>query len=81
MEIWHWQNGDIIDALWFNNHRGSIGIVAVSGAAGDWSAYIGIASGISVTFDGQEIARYGSKMRPDIACACFPHLGPERYRE
>lgn len=67
---------EILGVHWISSMKGSYGIVAVATVTG-WKSYIGAAEGVSEEWDAQQIAEWGGKLHPRIACAVFPRLDPE----
>jgi hypothetical protein len=81
----------------FANEEAEVNVVVVMGFADDWAAYIGWPSFDQIKPEhkdndsiqyycravraAQHVADHGDKLSKREACAIFPAMNPERYRE
>ena len=66
---------------WWNTGSACIGAVAVETFREEWKAYIGVASGASVSHDTLMIARTGASLTPEEARGIFPSIDASKYKD
>jgi|SRR5579871_1109787 len=75
----------ILARRWFSPLGAHLGVIAARTGmhdpeAGEWMAYVGLATGWDVRKDALRIAHWGAKLEPQEAAGFFPRLDIGKYK-